>query len=122
MIVRVGIVGEKLEAEVVVDALNERTRNGVIESVGGDGGRSRARGIGQDDGIGSGVAGLQVVAGFAEMNGMSTDVANFENPLLAKRALNRKVPLLSVGHDKVKRHLEAEDAFGGDRARAGAER
>ena len=105
IVVRVGIVGEKLEAGVAVDALHQRTGDGVAESVGGDGSGSGARGIGEDDRVVSGVAGLQAVAGFAEMDGVGADVANFENPLFAESALNGQVPLLGVRHHKVARNL-----------------
>src|SRR5579863_3688184 len=63
IVVRVGVVGEKLEAGIAVDALNQRTGDGVVEGVGGDGRRSGASGIGEDDRVVSGVASLQAVAG-----------------------------------------------------------
>src|SRR5262245_46731041 len=67
VIVRVSIVGKKLEAGVAVDALNERTRDRVGKGVGGDG-IGVAAGIGQGDRVRGSILRLQAVASLAQMN------------------------------------------------------
>ena len=118
MIVGVRVIGEELKAGVTVDSLNERAGDGVAERVGGDGRRSGACGVRKDNRVVSGIAGLQAVAGFAEMDGVGADVADFENPLFAKRALNGQVPLLSIGHHEVARDLQTKDVYRGERTGA----
>src|SRR6266705_3792573 len=54
------------------------------------------------------------------MHGVRADVAYLENPLLAEGTLHRQVPLLCVGHNKVPRYLQPENARGQERAWASA--
>src|SRR5229473_178956 len=109
MIVGVSVIGEQLEAVVAVDARVV----GAGRAVGGGVGSDRklvATGIGQDDGVGrTGEARLNTGARLAQMHGMCTHIADFQDPLFAESALNGQVPLLGVGRDEVPRHGQTEE-------------
>src|SRR5690242_21766633 len=120
MIMRIGIVGEKLEAGVAVDTLRARASHGIGESVG----RNRAR-IRVAERAGDfhricrrGILRLQAIARLAEVHGVSPDVTNLQDPLAAQRTLYRQVPLLRAGHDEMPRHLKTENVRGEERTRA----
>src|SRR6267378_7379499 len=106
----VGIVGEKLEAGVAVDALRAGTSNRVCERVRGDhAGTWTAERAADIHGIGGrGVLGLQAVARFAQVRSLGADVADFENPFLAEGVLYGEVPLQGVRHDVMPRDLQSE--------------
>src|SRR4029453_9957777 len=92
-VVRIGIVGEELVAGIAVEARSRSARNGVGKGIRGDL-KWGAVGRGNGDRIGrSGVERLNGVACFAEMDGMGTDITDFENPAFAEGTLNGEVPL-----------------------------
>src|SRR4029077_5806639 len=118
----VGIIGEKLEAGVSVDALRAGTSDRVGEGIGGDhAGTWTAERAADIHGIGRrGGLGLQAVACFAQVRSLSADVPDFENPFLAEGMLHGEIPLLGVGDYVMAGHWQAENIDGRERSRAGA--
>src|SRR5256885_214646 len=121
MVVRVGVVGKKLEAAVTVNAGVVRACRAVCDgadcdcagSTGADY-ASVAIGSAQDHWIcRAGQSRLNAGARFAQVNGVGSDIAEFENPIPAKCVLNRHIPLLRVGHDELARHSQTENKLRG---------
>src|SRR5436190_1640108 len=107
--IEVGEAARVLEVRFVVECGVER---GVPAGSGVGGFRP-----GQDHGIGrAGQARLNAGARLAKMDCVRADIAHFENPLFAERALEGEVPLLSIGNFEVARHGETENKLRGQNA------
>ena len=105
---RIGVVGKDLHAVIAVNTIQIRPRRAIQK-------RSRCdRGLhascaGQHDGVRRRCdASLHVCACFAQVDGVGAHVADFEDPVMAERALHRQVPLLRIGRDEFARHDKAE--------------
>ena len=59
-------------------------------------------------------------AGFAQVDGVSADVAEFENPVMSERVLDGEIPLLRVGRYEFSGNHQAKNSLGGNYAWPGA--
>src|SRR5258708_34178838 len=86
----VGVVGEKLETGVAIDALRARTRDGVCEGVGSDYARFgiAERTVGLYRVRRSSGLRLKVIARLTQMQCMRSYVAHLQHPLAAERVLD----------------------------------
>src|SRR5438477_9079738 len=57
----------------------------------------------------AGEARLNAGPGLAQMNRMSADIPEFQDPVFAERALYGQIPLLGVGHDEMPGNRQAKD-------------
>src|SRR5215470_15422808 len=124
----VGIVREKLEAVITIDASIVRARGSVGNRAGG----YRAGLAGTDNtsiAIGAiehnriaraSQTSLDARARFAQMDGVRSNISHFENPILRERVLDGKIPLLCVGRYVFARHGQAENKLRWQYTRAGA--
>ncbi len=106
MVVRIGIVGEDLKTAISIHSLQVGAGGTIGSSAFGN---SEWRAVIRGDRYWVGSSrepSLNVGAGLAEMDGVASNVAEFDNPLFTEITLNREIPLLGVGNDEMARDRE----------------
>src|SRR3974377_1253418 len=115
MIVRVGIIGEVLEAAVAIDRWNGAADWAVRRGVFRDDVLVAAH-VGDGDGIRrAGQARRNVGARLAQMGRVRSDVTHFQDPLFPEFTLNGEIPLLRAGCNEMARNGQHKQIRRGNR-------